>query len=140
METHYYVLFDHLNHGSMDYINNSISDSISKGVDLMSLNYVLCENHNRFTRTTEAFNALFDHALPEQFAFPPGAQYIVSRDSILCRSKEFYQTISDVMSTINNTTCSFNNCLVCPWTIERIWPFIFDKSFANKDIKYEDLL
>lgn len=133
--------FDHLlENCSVDYINKSISYVISSNIDFFNFRSIWYENHNTFTRTREAFIKLFNHPLPEYDGFTPGAQFIVSRNSILCRSKLFYETISTVMSTVNNTTVSFNNCLVCPWTIERLWSYIFNKSVASNNIIYQDLL
>ena len=132
--------FDHLMNKSVDYINKSISNTISNNIDLFHLNYLANERHNVYTRSREAFIKLFNHPIPDTFLFPPGAQFIVSRNYILCRSKAFYETISNVMSTIDNTSVTFNNCLVCPWTIERMWPYIFNPQIPNNNIRYEDLL
>jgi hypothetical protein len=117
--------FDHLTIGSIDYINQSIDTALDSNIDFLHLNNLHNESHNSYTRTKESFIALFSNTLPVSFIFCPGAQFIVSRDSILFRPKYFYETISNVMTTINNTSVSFNNCLVCPWTIERMWPYIF---------------
>jgi hypothetical protein len=132
--------FDHLTIRTVDYINESIDKILDNNIDFLHLNNLHHEPHNKYTRTKESFIALFNHTLPNIFIFPPGAQFIVSRDSILSRSKEFYQTISNVMSKINNTSVSFKNCLVCPWTIERMWSYIFNKSIINNNISYDDLL
>jgi hypothetical protein len=132
--------FDHLTIGTVDYINESIDKILDNNIDFLHLNNLHCEKHNRYTRTKESFIVLFNHTLPEMFIFPPGAQFIVSRDSIIFRSKQFYQTISNVISKINNNRVSFQNCLVCPWTIERMWPYIFNRAIINNNISYDDLV
>ena len=44
------------------------------------------------------------------------------------------------MVNVNNTKELRTNCLVCPWTMERMWLYIFDKNIKVKDVKYSDLL
>jgi hypothetical protein len=38
------------------------------------------------------------------------------------------------MVEINNTEIKMDNCLVCPWTIERMWLYIFDLSIPNLNL------
>ena len=72
--------------------------------------------------------------------FSTGAQYIVHKESILHRPLEYYKTIVSVIRDKNNSTSSMANCLVCPWTIERMWPYLFNKNIPHKNISYNDLL
>jgi len=128
--------FDHVKNPNdfIDSINN-----FSGSTDLLFLHNDYYEVHNKYTRTKESFSALFDHTIPVQFCFSPGAQYIVPKQNILCRPLEFYKTIRDVMVNKNEKIFTHSNCLVCPWTIERIWPYMFNKSIKEKQIKYSDL-
>lgn len=57
-----------------------------------------------------------------QFRFGTGAQMIVSRESILQHSKEFYQTIVDMLSYSVNPIEGF--------VIERFWGLIFDRTHS----------
>ena len=126
---------------AVNYVNQSIANAIANRRDVVFLNDPYTEPHDKYTRTRKPFMTLFNHPLPNTLLFPIGAQYIVSRESILCRSKHFYETISNVMSTVDNKNpLSKENCLVCPWTMERMWPYIFNKSIPNKDITYKDLI
>lgn len=52
-----------------------------------------------------------------QYKFRAGAQYLVSRDEIHKRDKEFYQRLYDFMQDHGG---------MCPWTIERLWIYIFN--------------
>lgn len=131
--------FDHLKIRSTNYINDEIQTHINSDC-VIPLNNFYHECHNVFTRTRESYNALFNTEIPHNFGFSPGAQYIVPKECILYRPLEYYTTIVNVMRNINNTKISNNNCLVCPWTIERMWPYIFNKNIPHKNIIYNDLL
>ena len=131
--------FDHLKIGNIEFLNNEI-DSIHDCKSMICLNYIANAGHNAITRTKESFQALFDTPLPKLFSFSPGAQFIVPKDCILHRPKSFYETIRNVMSDIDNKTISYANCLVCPWTIEQMWSYIFNKNIPHKEISYFDLL
>lgn len=52
-----------------------------------------------------------------QYKFRAGAQYMVSRDEIRKRDKEFYQRLYDYMQDRGGMD---------PWTIERLWVYIFN--------------
>jgi hypothetical protein len=131
--------FDHLKEGNVEFINRSI-DLLNSSDHAVNLTYLTLEPHNLHTRTTQAFMALFDSPLPDRFRVSYGAQYIVPKSCILNRKKEFYEVIRNVMVNVNNTKQSRSNCLVCPWTIERMWLYIFDKNIKVKDVQYSDLL
>ena len=128
--------FDHLETPTIDFINRRIRMRRTKTMFLNSL-YVEKPNlHGLSSR--DAWLALFDQPCPNNFVFSTGAQYIVPRSAILCRPKAFYQTISRVMTDYHSY--GQGGCLVCPWTIERLWPYIFETSIRTRNIKYEDLL
>jgi hypothetical protein len=51
---------------------------------------------------------------PQIFRFAPGQQFIASRDKIMCRSLEYYETILN----------DFNKNYLLPWMLERMWQYI----------------
>jgi hypothetical protein len=133
--------FDHLKYTKADFLE--ILKQYNTGgftEKFLPFNNILHEEFSKWTRTGESFLALFDIPLPETVDFPPGAQFIISKDCIRSRPLEFYKIIRDVMINKNEKSCSKNNCLVCPWTIERMWPYIFNPAVPIKQIKESDLL
>ena len=139
-----YVVFiqgmptDHLSEPTIAHLNKKIDLSRNTKIAL-PLNKVILETSIP-QHMKKTFVTLFDIPLPDIMVFTPGAQLIVPRECILCRPLEFYETIINVLRKVNNTTESSNNCLVCPWSLERMWLYIFDPSIPSKQIKYEDLL
>ena len=131
--------FDHLKERSTNFINESIKSIISADI-AVPLNNLSTEEHNRYTRTRESFTSLFDSPPSEQVLVSYGAQFIVPKSCITHRTKEFYELIRNVMVDVNNTQELMTNCLVCPWTLERMWLYIFDKTIKSNDVKYQDLL
>ncbi len=132
--------FDHLTISSVEFINQQIE--LSKDIinTTVPLNNILNEQHNKYTRTKESYNTLFNNNLPAKFSFPPGAQFIVPKQCILCRPYKYYEEITKAIRENNNTKAKMNNCLVCPWTIERMWLYIFDITIPHRDIKSETLI
>ena len=131
--------FDHLKIPSIAFVNKEIElNKDTKETILLRGDYL--EGHNKYTRTFESYSKLFDNKVPEFFVFSTGAQYIVHKESILHRPLEYYKTIVSVIRDKNNSTSSMANCLVCPWTIERMWPYLFNKNIPHKNISYNDLL
>jgi len=53
--------------------------------------------------------------MPERLSFTAGAQFAVSRDMLLSKSKEYYQTLFDKHYQYNRF----------PWEMERVWNLIF---------------
>lgn len=53
------------------------------------------------------------------YRFRAGAQYMVSREKIHSRGIEFYQGLYDSMTDVMAEG-------MCPWTLERLWPIIFN--------------
>jgi hypothetical protein len=130
--------FDHLDGMNIGSLNNLIKKLNDE--EIIYLNGHHSEQYNLVTRTRQSFEMLFKSQLPSSFIFTPGAQYIVKKENILCRPKSFYEIIHSVMLKNDNKTLAHTNCLVCPWTIERIWPYIFNKHIEHRDIVYNDLL
>lgn len=134
--------FDHLKISSTDFINNEIQNHIDSK-SLIPLNNLLNEPYNLYSRTKESYTTLFNTELPNFFTYSPGAQFIVPKECILCRPIDYYITIINVMRDIPHVSYpnyQMNNCLVCPWTIERMWYYIFSKNIPHKNILYNDLL
>lgn len=68
-----------------------------------------------FVYPDELYKKYFIGEVPNNYKFPNGAQYIVHKDNILSKSNSFYEYILK--------TCEWNDH--GPWSIERLWPFIF---------------
>ena len=127
--------FDHLPK-NFDLFNITLTNSLQH----IALHYGL-EEWDHTTRTSLAFKTLFDEPLPEKYVqLNSGSQYIVPKHCITCRSLDFYKTIHKVLFDTNNLSESKTNCLVCPWTLERMWPYIFNPDLKVKEIKYQDLI
>jgi len=128
--------FDHLAVETIEFLNESLDQRNS---EVRFLGGVYTEGVNAHgLRTTASFRALFSSEPPNTFAFSLGAQYVVPKQNILCRPKSFYATIREVMIEFDKG--GLNGCLVCPWTMERMWPHIFDPSVPNKDLVRSNLL
>ncbi len=56
--------------------------------------------------------------LPTELRFPIGAQFAVKRDAIHYHDKQFYESLLS----------EFDSAAMLPWQIERVWPYIFQKS------------
>lgn len=56
--------------------------------------------------------------------FIAGAQYIVPKEILLARPLVFYEKLL-LMSATNKQFIDTDD-FICPWTLERIWPLIFD--------------
>ena len=71
--------------------------------------------HTNFVYPDKLYKRYFVGKAPNSYKFPNGAQYIVHKNNILSKSNSFYNYIIK--------TCEWNDH--GPWSIERIWPFIF---------------
>jgi hypothetical protein len=125
--------FDHLIHGTMEFLNMSISRKV----------HFLGKTYNEppdacGLRTTASFKSLFRSESPTTFIFSPGAQYVVPKQNILCRPKSFYETIRKVLVDFDDGMV--NGSLVCAWTLERMWPYIFNPSISHRELDYSSLL
>lgn len=56
--------------------------------------------------------------------FAAGAQYIVPKENLLAKPLAFYTKLL-YMSAVNQQFVDSDD-LICPWTLERMWPFVFD--------------
>jgi hypothetical protein len=72
-----------------------------------------CPNHPGL------FVSKFDSLIPapEGWSFHAGAQFIVSRSTILKNSRDFYQKLLDAHLEHEDT----------PWCLERLWRFVFNR-------------
>lgn len=89
----------------------------------------------------ESTKALFHTELPSEITFSQGAQFIVCRKNIIQRPKWFYQKIYNVLFRENPLCFGINHskCLVCPWTLERLWFYIFTPSIQHREFEETDL-
>ena len=128
--------FDHLAGGTIQFLNQSISQ---RGSDIQFLGKTYNEPSDACgLRTTASVKALFTSEPSANFIFSPGAQYLVPRENILCRPKSFYETIRKVL--VDYDKGGLNGSLVCAWTLERMWPYIFDPSILHRELDYSSLL
>lgn len=69
--------------------------------------------------------------IPEFITFVAGAQFIVSKQAILNRSKEFYELLlKDSLRTDIDDVLFKSNKM--PWVLERVWSYIFNPKFKTK--------
>lgn len=121
--------FDHLN---ID-INNIFN--IDNDFYFKSLNSIIkCELDGNPHHPKLDIGNLFDNFFidkPDIISFSPGAQFIVKRDSILKRNKQFY---IDLLNEFNRTDIDdfFHKKNKMPWVMERVWSYIFNPSFKSK--------
>ena len=74
---------------------------------------------------------------PNELVFMMGAQFIVTRDAIRSRTKEFYEKI---LKEFENPDISVvplgygrnSGCHKFPWILEAVWPHLFNKNFKSK--------
>ena len=59
--------------------------------------------------------------------FSRGAQYIVPKENLLAKPYAFYKKLFDMSDT--NIQFIADNKKLCPWCLERVWPFIFDTRY-----------
>lgn len=86
---------------------------------------ILCETQaqlSKFNIFPEDFHNAFFYAPCKKFRYGSGAQYIVSKKNIKNKPKAFYQKIHDSLMWDTHE----------PWSIERVWPNIFDRDDKYK--------
>lgn len=77
---------------------------------------------------------IFDRYFIDSFntlRFTAGAQFIVSKKAILCRSKKFYELLMEdsLREDIDDITFNSNKM---PWVLERVWSYIFNTKIKSK--------
>ena len=72
-----------------------------------------------------------DINIASEIRFPYGAQYIVHKNNILNRPKDFYEFLIKFLLDPSENCAIQEACL-----FERLWPYIFDKDLKTKD-KYK---
>jgi hypothetical protein len=87
-------------------------------------------------RFQEYFSLLFDSEIPTQKSYPPGCQYVVPRDVILSRSKQFWIKIHSMIFETNfqeaHETWVYDPDRMTPWTFERLAPYIFSSKIKSR--------
>jgi hypothetical protein len=72
------------------------------------------------------YKLLFGDPVPHHLNFSPGCQWVVSRDLIRKKPKEFYEKLRQMIIDSEGTDNEvFNENYISPWTIERLFPYIF---------------
>jgi hypothetical protein len=83
----------------------------------------------------ETFMNLFHSPAPTTLHFHAGAQYLLPKACILARSKEFYEHLHGLIMRETAThfaTVVYSPDKVDPWTLERLWMYIWDPSISSK--------
>lgn len=89
--------------------------------------FYLTEQHNAYgTKGPEGYRFYFKGDVPSMFEFSCGAQYIVPKKCIFHRPKSFYEAIWRAMHNRDISHPIYNACVVDAWTMERLWPYIFN--------------
>jgi hypothetical protein len=87
-------------------------------------------------RFQEYFSLLFDSDIPNQKTYPPGCQYVVPREVILSRSKQFWNRIHSMIFETNfqeaHETWVYDPDRMTPWTFERLAPYIFNSKIKSR--------
>jgi hypothetical protein len=81
----------------------------------------LCESQDNLAKYKvfpEDFHNAFFKVPLKKFRYASGAQYIVHRQNILNKPLKFYQRMHDALMWDTHE----------PWSIERIWPVIFERN------------
>lgn len=101
------------------------------------------ECHNTFPsiKTKEYYSLFFEGDIPNQTTFAAGCQYIIPKESILCRPLKFYIKILKMIhnSPITDVTNScygehlFDSNSIDPWCVERLLMFMFSKDITISD-------
>lgn len=98
---------------------------------LVPLHPLYSEHANAFplVRSREYADFLF-HVSPDVFSFSPGAQYIVSRETLQRRSLAFYTRLHSMCLAETATTyldrIPFSPDTIDAWTLERLWPLLWE--------------
>lgn len=75
------------------------------------------------------YEEIFEEPWPGQVYFAPGAQWIVPQTNILYRSLDFYKYLLD--NTLRGGK-HHEDGAINPWTLERMWGYIFEKNLKTK--------
>lgn len=84
-----------------------------------------------FTRITFAY--LFG-IYPDYLHFSPGAQWIVMKNDILSRPKAFYVKLLQELSIPREHPY---DGVINAWTMETMWPFVFDPTISLNTLFYK---
>lgn len=66
----------------------------------------------------QCYEELFDSPVPSNLTFLTGAQYPITKERVHLRSKAFYESLRDKLISPDHPLCA--------WTMERLWPSIWD--------------
>lgn len=82
---------------------------------------ILCETQEQLLKHhvfPEDFHNVFFKIPCKKFRYGSGAQYIVHKENILNKPFQFYKNMHDKLMWNDHE----------PWSIERVWPNVFDKT------------
>jgi hypothetical protein len=86
------------------------------------------------------YKSLFGDPVPPHLNFSSGCQWAVSRDLIRKHPKEFYEKLRQMIIDSEGTDSNvFNENYISPWTIERLFPYIFANEIQSGFKKYHKI-
>ena len=90
--------------------------------------YIECDGngnpHHSGLPISQTYKEIFlETSAPTRYRFSPGAQYIVTKASLLERPRDFWNSLYNM---------TYNSGKHVPYTFERLWPYIFDKHMLNE--------
>ena len=116
--------------GYYGYHNNTLgtawpmplSQQFGNGNVLMCLSNGHPQDLNPLINVDKYWSILFDCDKPNNYEFIPGGHFIITKEHVKLRSKEFYKNITQLL--VDDVTA--------PWMIERLECYIFNPKYKTK--------
>ena len=125
-------------------LNKLEGEQTSDAIPFFNRPVLECHYQYPGIRSPDYYYKFFKGDIPSHFEYNDQNQYIVSRIGILHRPKLFYINLRQMLNKHTLTyqeahynIKNFNNNSIDPWTLQRIFPYIFDlnvKCNENKQI------
>lgn len=90
------------------------------------------------SRAQNTYKKIFNCIGNPMIYFGSGAQYIVPKECILCRTKDFYVKLRHILVSYNNMYPGSRN--LDPWILERLWPSIWNPDVFERNFDVKELL
>jgi hypothetical protein len=98
------------------------SKQFGSGKVLICLNNGHPQDTNPDINVDRYWEILFDEPKPNMYEFMPGGHFLISKEQVLLRPREFYKKIVDLLTSEE----------VAPWLIERLECYIFNEKYKIK--------
>lgn len=121
--------FDHINMSNDAFIEKVNACDCTVYDDYYALNDLITEVSG--CNDSPAYDVVYQsmkeflHLSKISISYPSGAQFILPKKCILYHHKSFYTNLH--LKMLKSDVSSMGSSNVCPWTIERMWPYIFTK-------------